>query len=401
MDLTPTNVLLQDVQVPNLLAYVELLGWQRIPSASKWLVYTGPVDDHGQPLELVLPARASAPDFSSYLANAINLLGILQDEAAETTVRRISNYNSDVLYVHNLETGDYNSLSLSLAAAQTRYLRNFVSFAASSQRHPKPYFLDTLDIGNRMVDQFRFGHTVRGSFGFTIESPLLHSGQTFTSQTPLSQLDLEETQPVSIAPFERRIMERIVRGFQHTQEAVAKQDPEVLIREYASGFNANMCQALISLARGETLPITYSVEWSPRFAPDTDIRDFHSIRLHETSYNILRVAAAELRNIAPEYVTIQGLVTHLGSETNPMDDMATSRSVIIRWQNRPNNAKPLKVSVTLNKHAYTQALDAHRTWSTVEVTGIIERAGSLWHLLDPGNFQVLNLPTSYEQPSLL
>lgn len=401
MDLTPTSALLQDLQLPSLQAYVELLGWQRVPSAPKWVVYTGPSDDQGQPLQLVVPARPDAPDLPGYLTNAVNLLSVIQDEDPETTVRRIKNYDSDVLYVHNLETGDFNSLPLSLAATQINRLRSLVSFAASSQHKPRPSFTNSLVIGYRMADQFRFGHTVRGSFGFTIESSLPHAGTTFVSQNYQGQLDIEETKPIKVAPFERRIMERIVRGLQHTRQAVSDRDIGILLREYTSGLNANMCHAFIALADHGVLPVEYSIQWSPRFEPEEDVRDFHTQRLNETSYDILKAAAEELRTVSPDFVTIRGLVTHLGSEANPMDDMTTSRSVIIRWQNRPENAKPVKVSVTLDKPAYTKALDAHRTWSTVEVTGVIERAGSLWRLLEPSQFRILNLPPSFEQSSLL
>lgn len=83
----------QDVLLPNLKAYIEMKGWHVAPSASKWLVYIGPDGDDGHPLEIVLPSRPDAPDFPSYLTNAVNLLSVLEEEAPEVIVRRIKYYN--------------------------------------------------------------------------------------------------------------------------------------------------------------------------------------------------------------------------------------------------------------------------------------------------------------------
>jgi len=55
-----------------------------------------------------------------------------------------------------------------------------------------------------------------------------------------------------IPPFERRVIQRLARGFQNIHEAELADDSSIITSNFASGFNANMCEALADLIEKTT-----------------------------------------------------------------------------------------------------------------------------------------------------
>ncbi len=389
MDRLPSPLLYQDLRVEgNLIPYLELTGWKRAEDTNgRWFVFRGGNDMDGEVLEIVLPRNPNARDLNIYLQNAVDLLSALADETPQTTIKRIVHYDRDVLYTRNLETGDYNSITLKMAAQQVNELRQMVNYAACSEHEPKPYFLyGQVSVAKQMVEHYRFGHTFSGSFGFTVESRIIRMPAQY-QQMKLLPEDTGQAQPVSIMPIERRVMERVVRGLVTTQQATRKLDSHLLIQEYASGFNSNMCSAIVRLSQDKRMPLEYSVQWSPKLQPADDIKDVGAIRLAGTSYEYLEYAAKELRQLKPEYVTVKGRVTSLTSKENPLGT-TSRRLVIVRARYRPD-VKPIDIFIELEKDDYIAANNAHINWGVVEVSGVISRIGNAWRLSEPSGFKVV------------
>lgn len=232
-----------------------------------------------------------------------------------------------------------------------------------------------------MVEHYRFGHTFAGSFGFTILSPIIHL------PTPYVQMNLfGEAPPEPVPPIERRVMERIIRGLSNTRQAVRGNDPQLLIREYASGFNGNMCQSIVRMSQDKRVPIEYKVFWSPKVKPADDVDETQSFELSELSYDYLEYAANELKKLKPEYVTVRGRIVGLSSKDNPLGATA-HRSVIIRGRYR-EDMRPVDIIVELNKDDYVTASQAHIEWVIVEVNGVLSRSGYNWRLTDATDFKI-------------
>jgi len=368
----------------NLVPYLELTGWKAADDTSKqWYVFRGEVDGEGEPLEIVLPRNPNARDLNIYLENAVNLLSALADETVQDTVRRIAYYDRDVLRVRNLETDEHNSITLRMATQQVHELREMVTYAACSEHEPKPYFLSgQIGIAKKMIEHYRFGHTFSGSFGFTIESPIVRIPSEYVQMRLLPE---DEELPGPVMPIERRVMERIVRGLATTQQATKNMDSQLLIREYSSGFNSNMCQSIVTMSRDKR-PLEYTVLWSPKIKSPDDIQDVRLVRLVERSYEYLAYAAQELRRLKPQYVTVRGRVTGLTSKDNPLG-ASSKRSIVVRGTFE-GIARPTDILIGLDRDAYVTADKAHMNWYTVEVDGVISRIGNVWRLSDPSNFRV-------------
>jgi len=95
-----------------------------------------------------------------------------------------------------------------------------------------------------------------------------------------------------------------------------------------------------------------------------------------------------LRRTEPQETIIKGRVTDLSASDNPLGGTDIRRSVIIKWTYRPNG-RPIKIIVLLDKNDYVAASDAHLNWTTVEVTGILQRAGNIWKLAKPHSFKII------------
>jgi hypothetical protein len=312
------------------------------------------------------------------------MLAAVEGEAPETTIKRIAYHDRDVLSIRNMETGEQESIALRLASKQVQQLKRLVEYSASSEQDPRPHFNIPLSIARRMVSHYRFGHTFAGSFGFTVESPLIGSPYIYRQEALLP-----DTEEVVLLPTERRVMERIVRGLMTAREATAERDLSLLVKGYSDGFNANMCEAIVALSKNRTMPIEYNVLWSPKLTPSEDVKVPGDILLREMGYLYLEEAARELKGLEPEQVTVIGPVKGLSSRDDPLGSRRTPRSIVVRWTNRPEG-RPVDVIVVLDsREDYVEAHEAHLSWTPIQVSGTIERVGNVWRLSGPHDFQVL------------
>lgn len=378
------------VAVHDLISYLQARDWSELePSTARWRVFAGPVDERGDPVEIVIPRDLGVPDISRLVRMGLETLAAVEREPAETVASRVAYYSSDVLLAKNIETGEYNSITLRLAAQQTSELRELVAYGACSEKDARPNFLQKLSVTRAMDQHVRFGHTFSGSFGFTIQSPLIR-GPILYVQEPLPVREGEPiADPITYAPFERRVMERIVRGLMSSREATDTEDVDSLVRNYGSGFNANMCTAIVRMGLNEK-PVQYNVLWSPKMPPASDLAALTPILLQAKSYKVLTDAAAILRQLEPELTRIHGRVTHLVSKGAPRGESGIERSVVIQETAPPRGVRPRSIIVYLHREDYLRAIQAHEEWQSVEITGVLQRQGGSWRLSEPHNLIVLN-----------
>lgn len=279
MDIKPSNQLLNETPVENLIQYLTLKGWHEVPSRNKRaLVFGGEYDIKGNPLKIVLPKNFQARDLPVHMASAVNLLAAIAHEAPQETLKRIRYYNADVLYIRNLHTRTNASISLSMATRQLVSLHHLMAEAAYLEyKRLSPQHAST-DAVTDTVAHFQFGHTFPGSFGYTIEAPLINEGEPATNGI---------TYPIPL----RSIVERIMYGLHITEQATQDENVQVLVNSHSRGFNAKMCRAIAEMGYDDT-PIEYCVDWSPGLP--SQLQDItRPIRLDGTSYRLLAEAAEQ------------------------------------------------------------------------------------------------------------
>ena len=356
MRILPNDSLLRGVTIGNVTAYLELLGWVRVEHPSpKRFVFQGPEDDFGKPLELFVPRHTEFIDSYERLADIVNFLSAFEEIPARDVLRKIRNFDRDVLYVRILDTGSYrSSIPLDIAHKQIGGIRDLFAFSACSERIPRPYFNSMLSIGTKHSNYCQFGHTFDGSFGFTIESPII---------SPYRHVEGEDPLP----PFERRVMERIIRGLLTTQEALMKEDLDLLVNHYPTDLYGNMCQAIVSMSNKKSVRIEWSISWSSKIKPSEDVRIPGPIRIENKAGFFLEAAAHRLRRMVPKRVTVVGKVIQLRKRADPLDYSSLPRTVVIRSNGKPGKADSIRVS--LPSDDYRAATRAHRNEEPVTVRG--------------------------------
>lgn len=328
-------------------------------------------------IELVVPNSVESSEYPSQVSRIIDALAALEDRPEEEVVRSIREVAFDVVRsrIPDAQVFD-DSIRLEIARSFVVGIRSVLAAAATTELQPSPYFLRLKKEGTDYADRCRFGHTFRGSFGFTVESPL----------EPNNQVSLPGITPV--APFERRVMQRLTRGLSAVSQAVISDSTGPIIESLQTGFSANVCEQFASLVE-ETAPggirfdFSFSPEWSVEHSklavPETFL-------LGHAQVEVIKAAAKEFRAQVQSWPeTVFGRVIRLASDADPSDltDFMGEREVAISWSSEALG--DITVRASLNPPDYLKAVEAHAAGRPVEVSGTLEHRARRWVLLNPSN----------------
>lgn len=331
-------------------------------------------------IELLAPRSADSIDFVYQVSSAIRILSNIEDRSPEEIVRDIRLVGFDVVRsrIPDIMVHD-DSIHLNVAASYINGARNLLAAAAMTEVEPEPYFLRVQPRATEYANHCRFGHTFKGSFGFVLESPLRpKQGVIFD--------DYEEP-----APFERMVIQRLVRGVQSICTAVNTSNEKLVVEDVRHGFGANACEQLADLIEktssgGLIMSFTFSPEW----AAPSEVRQQQDFRLGPRHVEVSRAAAKILRsNVISRPEKIFGRVIRLQTEANPSDifNVKGTREIVIYWGSE--DFGDILVNIALLAVDYLEAVEAHRLGRPVSVTGTLEREGRRWILRNPREFTFL------------
>ena len=388
--LRSSDVALNDLRLEEITFYLNRTDWKKIESGNKnFLLFRGPFhDDSKEVVELALPYNSAQP--SEDLARTINALSIIENRSPTEIIRSIKSLDKDVLFIRISDPAIFNnSISFDRSVEVMKKFRSLLAYAACAEEDPRAYFPKLLSVGMDYVKKCRFAHTFHGSFGFVIESPLV-------------------LKPVSTKnkgrPFERRVLERIMRGLVLIRDSYLNGNLDQMIRSESGELNANVCEAFSEiLGDSEESIAEYSVGWSPEVPLLDEFKNLRSVRLEYKVKSFLDSAASCLRSEEEgEEISIRGRITQLKSKCLPFvveeegegeDDefdgsSNSERLVTVSYTDK--SKRVLAVKVNLNQKDYTAACDAHKSGQDVSVAGILEKRKKYWHLLRPKNFAVIS-----------
>lgn len=332
----------------------------------------------GERLEIPLPTSRDFDGAERLISDALRTLSQLADRDAGDLTDDINSLGFDrIRSIIPDEQVRADSIDLNVATSFIINARRLVTATATTELVPSTFFGRTTKDAISYTDRCRFGHTFRGSFGFTIESPVTPNDEP--SFPGIAQAP----------PFERRVIQRLVRGLHDVQKAEATANPGIIAENYERGFNANMCEALVDLITGTTDRLAIEVAWSPEWRPSSDVPSAPVFHIKPVTIEIVKDAASSLRRAeTARELVILGKVIRLKSEHNPADllDLTSPREIVVQWMS--DEFGPLNVRVNLSPTDYIAALEAHRTGNMISVTGMLERINRTWILSSPKNVQI-------------
>lgn len=355
--------LVRGVSLYDLKSFLRGKGWQEISHPNRKLsVFRGPMGDSGSPLEVFLPRSDNFEDLTKRIYDVFSLLSNLYEIEPANFSGILKGLNLDKFFVRVTPNDNAPfSIPLELAKKEVNSLRNLFVYGACSEKNALPHHEYPSAIGNQMAEKIRFGHTFHGSFGFSVESPVVAE---FKQQTMFSP------------PIERRIMERVVRGIQKTNEAILEKNPDLLVSNYRHGFNSRMCEAIVEMGEVLESPVELSVQWASNLTPTEDVSNFERQILGDEEISYLKYAAEKLKEVAPERSTLLGKVVNLHSNDPTSED--GKRTIILKYYHEDYGNIDVRIELGISQ--YLQAIEAHKSKELLEVQGLLERKGTVWQL---------------------
>lgn len=363
----PLPVLPEDVR-----RYLQWSNWRLVGEGSRGAVFEGGADDSGQTIVLKVPGPEE-PHSESEIERIVAALSVIERRPEDIVVRAIQGIDRDFLFTAVVgDSAAVRGISLLCAPEVVTALRDLMTYSAAGEDKPRPYFAKATSAGRKHAARCLFGHTFRGSFGFTVESPLpVGTGPLFSAE----EVD---------RPFARRVMERIGRGIVAVTSAARTERIDELVAGYQTGLNANMCEAILQIADVvHQSELRVSMSWSPEWPALAELVDFQPTTLDSRSYRCLESVASELRpHEEEESTTLCGRVVLLRSEEAPSEDDLGEHEVVIV------SSSQLRVYAALNAADYRSACEAHVNGCDVCVDGQLVHRGKHWHLISPANFSI-------------
>ncbi|MEM5584661.1 hypothetical protein WNZ15_19520 [Roseibium sp. AS2] len=342
-----------------------------------FVVYVSSAPDL-EAIELIVPNSVQSSEYASQVARVIDALSVVEDRSTLDVARAIREVAFDVVRsrIPDALVVD-DSIRMEMAQSFVSGIRNVLAATANTELEPLPYFLRTKKEASEYANRCRFGHTFRGSFGFTVESPL----------EPNNQAVLPGIAPAP--PFERRVIQRMVRGMRTVSVAVSADSADPITDSIKTGFSANVCEQLASLIDGTSpngiaFDFSFSPEWVGTHAAPPQEAHFE---LGRPQVEVIREAAKLLRaRVMSWEETVFGRVIRLASQADPSDltDTMGEREVAILWSSEATG--DITVRTSLSATDYLQAVEAHAAGRPVAVSGTLERRGRRWVLINPANF---------------
>jgi len=330
-------------------------------------------------IELLLPRDRDTSDCQRRLEGALEALSQLEGRDQESIIADVRSIGFDVVRSRIPdELVKEETINLVQATNYIEGVKDLLAATATTELRPDPYFLRVKKEATNYAEHCRFGHTFRGSFGFTIESPVMPNLEPMfpgVEQSP---------------PFERRVIMRLARGIQTICDAVRGEDPAPAIERMSSGFSANVFEQFADLVEKTSHSgMNFSFLFSPEWAVPEELGTSPEFWVGPAHVETSRLAARLLRDqplSRPEEVF--GRIIRLQNETDPTDlfDRTGDRQVVVQWASE--DLGDLQVRVSLSPTDYLSAIEAHKNGRPIRVQGTLERQGRLWVLSNPSDFSI-------------
>lgn len=365
--------LLRSINPSYAVAYLRAQGWEMSNIVDeRFSVWHTHKDEAA---EILLPLRATAPDFVSVMARTLRQLESVEERSQLEILRDLMNSGFDLIRIATQSPATRDgTVRIEDGLKIFENTREMILAAACAAVQPRSVFHSRKpQQATDFLRKARFGQTEVGSFVLTVLAPI----------TPtLNAVDLFGND-VDDAPFERSVTETLVNavgkmvsaaestavlGFSAFQEAV----------KY--GVSANLCEAVADLLKSdETTTLKVDVAWAMN-RPRPAIKPIY---ISQSVAGNLEAAAKSFRatDTFEDYV-IEGPVVKLQHEAG--DD--TGRATILA--NLEGRAR--KVGVVLPLDMYNSAVEAHRSYRLIRLTGDVAKEGRGYSLSSPKRLEMIS-----------
>lgn len=355
-------------------AYLTNKGWTETGRLGDLGKIFGTTDDSGRLVEVLVPTKTTYKDFNNVVLHLLVALQDFESRSLEYIANDILLSKYDVFRIIAFK-GD-TTPSLPLEDASTLFNKSLSMMAAAAQSiiTPSSYFQSRRSNEvNDFLSKLRMGHTERGSFIVTLQTPIAPDMRLPGVVEPI----LEEE------PFERRVSVRLCSLISEAQTIATEQNSEALSRSVANGMSANFFESLADITKvcgnvGANMDMTWAT--IRPIQRDWGVPDRFVIR--KEMVDSLREAGRTLRATMPEDgVEIAGYVTALHRETGAEVGNIKLHDIM--------SSPTRMVSIDLPSDRYDEACRAHSETKMLVVKGDLRKNGRVQSLINISEFGIV------------
>ncbi|MCP4695325.1 MAG: hypothetical protein GY862_00545 [Gammaproteobacteria bacterium] len=315
--------------------------------------------------ELLIPARRNLGDYASRMADVVNTLAREEQRSQLSVYNDLSASGNDIIRVRALEGDENGTIPFHDGVVLYGAAEKMVKAGACSAIAPKPYYRScNFALVKDYMKSVRLGQTERGSYVMTLLSPIG------------ARLAEAPDKP----PFPRMVTSHLA-GSLHAlrlsaDEAADKDDFQAFEQRVEEGVNANLCEAVSSLAsHGEGAEL--SISWAAP-AEAAAPKEFFP----HTMAPVIEEAAQEFKRNAPELdLRFTGKVVRLERQPEAFDGHAT---LLLDIKNKMRN-----INLQFTQAEYDRVIKAFQNNLLVSIAGdLFPRGNGRYEIHNPKNFHI-------------
>jgi len=365
----------EHVNIQNLKNYLKDRGWKEEPfGRAEVLKFKSPQPiQENEFLEVLIPSKRELIDYNRVVEIAIDCISTFEERDFEDVLSQILIFGD--LFKVRIQTPKtkIGSIPISQGMLLYRSAYDLLVYSACAEVDLQKSYSRRLKEATESVDTYRIGQSQYGSFVANIHCQLI--------RPEILQMDIDSN--VTLPPFERGTILRVLRGLKNVEDSIRKESPDPIVDNYSIGLNANMCDTLVDIVRiglGNELKISVNLE--PLWQIPNDIHT--DISLQPSAEGYLIEAAEILKGETPKEK--RELVGHVFQ----LRKKPAEKNNIVRIVTRDEEGETIPVTIKPDDDSYRLAINAHKDLKRIRVTGLLEKRGRTWYLNEPEGIEIIN-----------
>ncbi|GAB4198759.1 MAG: hypothetical protein OHK0022_18440 [Roseiflexaceae bacterium] len=370
---------LRTVQPLELTAYLRAHHWREVDQQEGRYTIWQPSDNQID-AEVMVPASSIFRDYPNRIAEALQVLEVVEQRSQLAIVSDINNVSADVVRIGaEHERMRDGTIPLEQGRLFIEHIHGLIYAAACGAVRARPVFFSRRPAqATEYMRQVRLGQSERGSYVVTVQSPIRPALRLVPRQSSFLPDD---------DPFERRVTRTLMLAvravLRAASRAVATGELAPFVEVVQQGVSANLCDALVGMHEGtDAQNIRLRTSWAPSRAVTDDLPV--QLIVSSDAIPVIKEASRYLRETTPrDDFELQGFVVKLEREENAQSGRITVSGVIDQvFKN---------VQLQLDAHHYRLAVKAHDQRAMMRCEGELVREGRSFELRNPRNIEFFGL----------
>nr|BFD33576.1 hypothetical protein GTC16762_31950 [Pigmentibacter ruber] len=356
----------------NISSYLSSNGWRPAKSIpGKANIWEKEVDN--ETYEVLCPLKTEFGDYAFRIRDLVSVLEKQEKRSQIEIISALKKSEVDVIRVRITENSATEGVPATQGVDAIKSIYELTNASACSALEPRAAYLGKKpDQVANYISKLKLGHTERGSFIFTLLSPV---NPSFSKNR--DEISLEDE------PFERKVTLKLCEALEATHKALTisetSQDFDVFSSRIEHGVNANICQALSNLTKLSE-KVELSITWANSRPSNKPIYRQH---FYGRWSGILEEAAKRFTNQEPRPdEKIFGLIVKLQRDANQSEGKVTVKTQI--------DGKLSSIIIRAADDDDSKFVVAHDKKVPIVCQGTLIKKGKQWELNLPTNIQEVN-----------